>query len=310
MRVRLLALLLLVLSGSAQAALTFDTVTTMNLNSGNNNDLLSQASLTWLIPASNDGSVVTGVSRAGFAYGDIIWIVNLSSAHTFVVSHQNASSSLANRFTMVDGLSKTIQPGRSIAFVLDQIYGWQALGGSAEAGPTGAQGIQGATGSQGTAGTNGTNGTTGATGSTGAQGPAGVGLGTLTVQQPGVTGGTSNRVIGTAFQPSVTNPVFACYRASTSITASLAGSNQGRIRIRVGASSTTTTEFPGTVELTYNLGLGLAVANTITNSGSLCAFVGAGQFVLIDTVTTTGTVTFSLPTNAAISGAQVEQLLN
>ena len=153
-------------------------------------------------------------------------------------------------------------------------------------------------------------GPTGATGPSGANGTNGVGLGSLTTNLPGITSGVPTRVIGTAFQPSTTNASFVQYRAQASVTASLAGNNQGRIRIRVGSTSTTTAEFPGAVGVTYNLGLGVSLANTNANEGTLYAFVPAGSWVLIDTVTVSGSPAFTLQSNSTVLGSQVEQLLN
>ena len=176
-----------------------------------------------------------------------------------------------------------------------------AQGPSGPQGATGAQGPTGATGSQGAVGS------TGATGATGSTGPAGAGFGSITVQAPG-SGGVPNRVIGTAFQPSTTAPTMVSYRASTSIATNLTGNNSGRIRIRGGDTSTTTTEYPGAVGSTFSMSLGVALL-TVGNEGALSALVPVGWWVLIDTVTVAGTVTYALPTNATLAGAQVEQVL-
>lgn len=174
-------------------------------------------------------------------------------------------------------------------------------GPAGSAGPQGVPGVPGAAGSTGPAGAQGTQGVAGAAG------PQGAGLQTIAVQTPG-SGGVPNRAIGTAFQVSASQPSHVAYRVRASVTASVTGNNQGRARIRLGPTALTTVEYPGAIGITYNLGLGLAVANTIGSEGCLSAFVPAGWFVLIDTVTT-GAVTYALDTNATTPGAQVEQLL-
>lgn len=322
MRKFLLCLLLACAFGhsaqNAEASLSFGGSTTWMLNSGNNDNVVFSASLVYVTPHSNGTSVVTGISRSGFNPGDLIWIVNTSMTIPFTITDSDTHSSTANQLHLIDQTTITILPGRSAAFCLDQPTAWMIIGGSSQPGPTGPTG---ATGVQGITGTQGIQGTTGATGATGSQGPAGsvgatgstgaqgVGLGTLTVQNPG-SNGVPNRAIGAAFQPSTTNPSFVCYRAKASVTTSLTGANQGRIRIRTGAASGSTTEYPGAVEVTYTLGLGLAASTTVANGGSICAFVPVNWFVLVDTVTDSGSPVFTLPTNATIAGAQIEQLLN
>lgn len=185
-------------------------------------------------------------------------------------------------------------------------------GSAGAAGATGAQGAtgtQGATGAQGTTGAIGTTGSAGAAGATGSTGATGAGFGTITVQQPGITGGVPARVIGTAFQVSTTAPAMVAYRATVSVTASLAGNNKGRVRLRVGPGAGTTVEQPQCCEIEFNLGLGLAVANKNGNGCALTAFVPAGSFVLMDVVTETGTIVGALVSNATVAGAQVEQIL-
>lgn len=149
----------------------------------------------------------------------------------------------------------------------------------------------------------------GATGTTGSQGPAGPGFGTITSQQPGIDASIPARVLGTAFQISTVAPAMVAYRATASVTASLTGTNQGRVRLRMGPTSTSTVEQPGAVGITYSLGLGIAVANTVGNEGALHALVPPGWWVMLDTVVVSGSPALALISNATIAGAQVEQIL-
>lgn len=150
-------------------------------------------------------------------------------------------------------------------------------------------------------------GPTGATGSTGA---AGAGFGTITENRPGITSGVAARVVNTSFQPSATAPCQVSYRATASVTASLAGNNSGRVRLMMCPTQNGTyLEYPGAVGVVYNLGLGVAIANTNTNEGWLGALVPIGWWVKIDVVTVTGTITGALVSNATLAGAQVEQVL-
>lgn len=136
----------------------------------------------------------------------------------------------------------------------------------------------------------------------------GGGLATILQQVPG-SAGVPNRALATAFQPSSDFPSLVAYRAKISGSMSVAGSVSGRIRIRVGLSAVTTLELPGAVGFTFTLGLGIAVADAHAVDGYLCALVPAGSWVLIDTVTDAGAPVFSLPVNATVAGAQLEQLI-
>jgi hypothetical protein len=116
-------------------------------------------------------------------------------------------------------------------------------------------------------------------------------------------------VLNTAFQVSPTAPSIVSYRASASVTASLAGNHKGRVQFRMGPTAGSTTVQPSCCEVEYNLGLGVAIANKTGNGNAIGGFVPAGWWVMLETVTDAGSPVLTLVSNATLSGAQVEQLL-
>jgi hypothetical protein len=178
------------------------------------------------------------------------------------------------------------------------------------AGQLGSTGAVGATGPTGPAGSNGTNGATGAVGPTGSVGATGVGFGTQTINQPGVASGPPTRVLGTAFQPSATQPCFVSYRAKVSATLPLLGTAQeGRVRMRVGPTATTTVEWPGAVGILKSATAAVTVSQTDQGEGTLYGLIPVGWWVMLDAVTVSGTPTLALISNATLLGAQIEQVL-
>lgn len=117
-----------------------------------------------------------------------------------------------------------------------------------------------------------------------------------------VTPSTPTRVFGTAFQPSATKPVRACYSVKTQVTnPAVTGVSTATVTFLSDANNPPTTE-RARAEATSSVGLSVGFALTTSNTAPICYIVPVGHYVrLVSTVSGTGTT-------AIVS--QVEEALN
>lgn len=177
-----------------------------------------------------------------------------------------------------------------------------ATGPTGSTGPAGSTGATGATGPTGSAGPQGIQGVVGSTGSTGA---TGAGFGTITENAPS---GGSARVLGTAFQPSTTAPTLVYYHARVDLTVPALSTvaQEGYIRVKCDASNPPTTIRPPRVGGKHSVAIGLTGADVVAFDGYIGLLVPTGHWVLLESVTVSGSPAPSLPSAA---GDQLEQVL-
>ena len=104
---------------------------------------------------------------------------------------------------------------------------------------------------------------------------------------------TPTRTIGTAFQPSTTQPVAVSYGLRVVSTITITGGQAGRIELRSDSSNPPTTvrgRVAGGATGTAVVGLAL----TDTAEDTISYIVPTGHFVLLQSVNETGTPTYSI----------------
>lgn len=182
--------------------------------------------------------------------------------------------------------------------------GAQGIQGST--GPTGATGTTGATGPQGIQGVQGVAGPTGATGAQGPQGTQGVAGATGSTGATGATGATgpagitpsqssASRSLNSSFQISSTRATLVVYSVQITVTASIAGGQNGDVILEIASDSGFTTNVQ-TVAIagsgqTYTLAIALQGIQPATSVVS--GFVPVGYYTRLRTVNNTGTPGFS-----------------
>jgi len=259
------------------------------LSAGNNNDLTGSGGIltTWRLIPDSSGSRLTGMDASLFHDMELVFIRNDSDTISLVIGHQDNHSSAANRFTCPDDTDLTLEP-HGLAVMLYDSYGISV----SAIGRPGATGATGATGSQG------------ATGAAGAAGADGAGFGTITENAPS---GGSARVLGTAFQPSSTAPTMVYYHARVDLSLPLLGTAQeGYVRVKCDASNPPTTVRPPRVGGKIGASAAVAVSEQTAHDGYISLLVPPGHYVLLESVTVSGTPTFTL---GSAVGDQLEQVL-
>lgn len=169
-----------------------------------------------------------------------------------------------------------------------------AQGEQGQAGPQGEQGIQGPIGPAGLAGAQGP---TGPQGATGAQGPAGAQGPSIVISQ-----GTASRSLNSAFQPSATRNVMVVYTVQLTITASIAGGQNGDVILEIASDS----GFTSNVQTIGYAGFGQTYTLAITLQGvqpdrrQIVGIVPAGYYARLRTVNNVGTPAYSYITGQEI----------
>jgi hypothetical protein len=108
-----------------------------------------------------------------------------------------------------------------------------------------------------------------------------------------VTPTTPTRSLGTAFQPNVGRPVYACYTVKIDTVLSLTGGQEGRAEILSDAANPPTI-IRGAVFGRNTGTVVVGVAVTTSGGGQLCLTVRPGDYVLVRSVNVTGTPTYTL----------------
>ena len=220
--------------------------------------------------------------------------------------------------TVTQGSAAATITGTSPAQVLNLTLPKGDTGAAGADGATGAQGPKGDPGATGPAGTNGTNGSNGATGATGPAGPANsLSIGTVTTgtaaatitgtapsqtlnlvlptATPSYSQSSASRSLNTAFQVSATQNALVTYSVQITVTASIAGGQNGDVVLEIASNSGFTTNVQtlaiSGVGQTYTLAVALQGVQPQTSPVS--GFVPAGYYVRLRTVNNTGTPGFS-----------------
>lgn len=108
---------------------------------------------------------------------------------------------------------------------------------------------------------------------------------------------TPSRSLGTAFRPSTTNLTAVYYTAQVASAISLSGGASGRIELLSDSSNPPTT-VRGRVKSGNTGTVVLGVSQTVTVEGELHYLVPIGDYVLLQSVTESGTPSFSLVSQA------------
>lgn len=164
---------------------------------------------------------------------------------------------------------------------------------TAASGPQGAQGIQGIQGVQGEKGGTGDTGATGPAGPTGATGNTGA----TGPQGPAVVASqaSATRALNTAFQISNTRGALAIYSVQLTVTASIAGGQNGDVILEIASDSafTANVQTVGIAGLGQTYTLAIALQGVQPQTGIVSGFVPAGYYARLRTVNVTGTPAFA-----------------
>ena len=108
-----------------------------------------------------------------------------------------------------------------------------------------------------------------------------------------ITHTTPTRTLGSAFQPNISRPVYACYSVAIDWAITVSGGQSGRVELLTD-SANPPTAIRGAVAagLTGTVVLGVTMAGT--GGGQLCAMVKPGDYVLLRSVNVTGTPTYTV----------------
>lgn len=163
-------------------------------------------------------------------------------------------------------------------------------------GPPGVQGEQGPAGAQGEQGIQGPAGATGATGLQGPTGPQGV-AGATGATGPSivVSQSSATRSLNSAFQPSATRNTMVIYTVQLTITASIAGGQNGDVILEIASDS----GFTSNVQTIGVAGFGQTYTLAITLQGvqpdkrQVIGIVPAGYYARLRTVNNTGSPSYS-----------------
>lgn len=114
--------------GTIEQPLTFGNTNPYNLSAGNNNDYAFTTPVALVYPHAS-GSTITGIdlSNGWYNYGDVLWIVNQSTADYATLTDDDTNSTAAYRLHLPDDRPVVIGPGRSYPLMRDYTNGWEAL---------------------------------------------------------------------------------------------------------------------------------------------------------------------------------------
>lgn len=163
-------------------------------------------------------------------------------------------------------------------------------GPQGEQGPSSPQGDQGIQGPVGATGATGAQGPTGPQGATGAQGAAGPQGPSIVVSQ-----GQATRSLNSAFQPSATRNAMVIYTVQLTITASIAGGQNGDVILEIASDSgfTTNVQTIGVAGFGQTYTLAITLQGVQPDKRQVVGIVPAGYYARLRTVDNVGTPSYS-----------------